>query len=288
MVKVNVGDKVTLTSKRPESWNYKGEMDHLLGKTVTVKTILSYDLFDIEEEGRWLFSTKDIAEVNPKVGDIVHTMLAFKVFRNFGEYMDICDSEGNCIKAPTKSLSISTTNKKENMKAMKDAVLTVAKQLAKANNTVTTLEIKTELRRDYPYYFWTQQAVSDYMSQLAGDGIFTYTDNGTYRTYSLVKSGKGVAPTAGTGTTSVSIMKVAGTIPTKAGNRRRTPKATISRSVVFTYADSPAFESVTINGTIVTKNHIKSQKKSPTGYLTPTKIQKVEAITVGGKTYIVK
>ena len=123
-----------------------------------------------------------------KIGTEVQIMRPFKIFRqlNDGSY-DACDAHGNCLKVNPNEINILTKNQSE-MKAMKDAVLATAKQLCKANNTVTTLEIKTELRRDYPYYFWDQATVSNYMAQLAGDGIFNYTDNGTYRTYSLAKT----------------------------------------------------------------------------------------------------
>jgi methyltransferase-like protein len=62
----------------------------------------------------------------------------------------------------------------------------VAKDLAKANNTVTTLEIKTELRKLFPREQWFQSDISDVMDDLNNEGKFTYVDQGTYRIYSLV------------------------------------------------------------------------------------------------------
>ena len=70
------------------------------------------------------------------------------------------------------------------LKAKQSALKEVATRLLKANNTVTTLEIKAELFVKYPDYYWDQQMVSDYMAQ-EFKGV-DYTDNGTYRTYSFV------------------------------------------------------------------------------------------------------
>lgn len=69
-------------------------------------------------------------------------------------------------------------------KMMKDAVQNTAKKLLKANNTVTTLEIKAELRIKYPHFYWTQSSVSSIMDELYHDGLFSFKDNGIYRTYS--------------------------------------------------------------------------------------------------------
>ena len=61
----------------------------------------------------------------------------------------------------------------------------VANKLLKANNTVTTLEIKLALRKEYPQIKWNQDNISEGMNQLHESGKYTYTDNGTYRIYSL-------------------------------------------------------------------------------------------------------
>lgn len=66
----------------------------------------------------------------------------------------------------------------------------VAKDLAVANNTVTTLEIKTELRKRFSNEKWFQSDISDVMDDLNNESKFSYTDNGTYRVYSLVKTAK--------------------------------------------------------------------------------------------------
>lgn len=63
-------------------------------------------------------------------------------------------------------------------------VFTVAEDLLKATNKLTTLELKLELRKLHPQFYWTQQVVSTKMDKLANLGVFTYKDNGTYRIYS--------------------------------------------------------------------------------------------------------
>lgn len=65
----------------------------------------------------------------------------------------------------------------------KDQVEQVALKLLKANNTVTTLEIKMELRKDFPGV-WSQSEVSSFMDTLQSEGIFTFVDNGSHRIYS--------------------------------------------------------------------------------------------------------
>lgn len=243
----------------------------------------------------------------PEAGEQVSLVLQVKVFRDFEDgTVDVHDDAGNCLRVSKIQLvkSFFEQNNNYTMKAMKDACLTVAKQLAKANNTVTTLEIKNELRRDYPYYFWQQQTVSDYMSQLAADGVFTYTDNGSFRVYSLATPAQ-VAATAGPVSTAINttLSKVAGRIPTNslaqaqtqsAPRRRGRPRktgTTIRPQDVLNFAAQPNFEAVTIDRrgtpTYYTKADIKAQKKSPVGYIGRS-VQNVLAITVGGSTYAVK
>lgn len=60
-----------------------------------------------------------------------------------------------------------------------------AVRLLQANNTVTTLEVKNQLRVDFPNEKWLQKEVSDQMASLARSGNLTFEDNGTFRTYSL-------------------------------------------------------------------------------------------------------
>lgn len=63
-------------------------------------------------------------------------------------------------------------------------------ELLAPNNRVTTLELKLHLRRTAPGFYWTQAVVSEMMNELYERGVLTYTDNGTYRTYSLPVSEK--------------------------------------------------------------------------------------------------
>lgn len=75
-----------------------------------------------------------------------------------------------------------------------DLVLATAVRLIKEYGSTTTLDIKNELRSRHttidvgPITFrpnFTQNIVSDAMMILEGLNFFTYTDNGTYRTYKL-------------------------------------------------------------------------------------------------------
>lgn len=87
-------------------------------------------------------------------------------------------------------VNMSTTGVDALRKAL---VLQCAQTMCKANNTITTLEIKDELRKTQPAYNWRQHlhngvpGVSEIMAEFVNSGVFNVTaDNGTYRTYSLV------------------------------------------------------------------------------------------------------
>lgn len=67
------------------------------------------------------------------------------------------------------------------------AVVMINKQLSKKAGTTTTLDVKNALIKYHPDYKWTQKFVSELMSALEMDNALSFTDNGTYRTYSFYK-----------------------------------------------------------------------------------------------------
>lgn len=73
----------------------------------------------------------------------------------------------------------------------KDMVKNVALDLCNANNTVTTLEIKNRLRKQYPGS-WYQSEISTLMMDLADENEFDYQDNGLFRVYSIYDPNKHV------------------------------------------------------------------------------------------------
>lgn len=64
-----------------------------------------------------------------------------------------------------------------------DLVEKVATRLMYPAKQITTLEIKMELRKEYPQYPWYQQLVSEIMIDLQQAGKFDYQDQGRYRIY---------------------------------------------------------------------------------------------------------
>lgn len=112
----------------------------------------------------------------------------FRVF-NDGSFDCYRKGDGEAWRMQADQLQIANNS---TMKLMKQAVLDTANKLCQANNTVTTLEIKTELRKTHPYFHWIQNSrngltgVSEYMDELYQEGHFVYTDNGQYRVYSAV------------------------------------------------------------------------------------------------------
>lgn len=71
---------------------------------------------------------------------------------------------------------------------MKTLIKKAATDLIQANQMTTTLEIKEELIRTEPTYYWKQSFISSVMAELADNGVFDFTDNGTFRIYELPNS----------------------------------------------------------------------------------------------------
>lgn len=62
-MKLKVGDKVKLKNRRGECWNFAGEMDKYIGKTVTISKICYDNNFKIDDNGGWMFDFDDIEYV---------------------------------------------------------------------------------------------------------------------------------------------------------------------------------------------------------------------------------
>jgi hypothetical protein len=164
---------------------------------------------------------------------------------------------------------------------MKDAVLDTANSLLKAQNTVTTLEIKAELIVKQPQFFWTQAFVSASMDDFQNQGLFNYTDNGTYRIYVDPNSTiiqQGVCGSQGqTGTTPASSLvaqPATQTAPSPTKTRTRKPDNRISKTKALDLLKNSKghfFTAVflkkdgserTING-----QYLKDQDNSPLGFV---------------------
>lgn len=64
-------------------------------------------------------------------------------------------------------------------------VYNMAQKLLKPNNTITNLEIKNQLIKDFSNIKWTQDFIHVVMDNFRRQGLFVIiADNGTYRTYS--------------------------------------------------------------------------------------------------------
>lgn len=118
-------------------------------------------------------------------------------FVNPGKWY-FADSECKAIKtkkvAKTIGKSMTAASKASQDKLLEAMVYDTAIDLLAANNTVTTLEIKVQLRKDCPTYYWQQNTkngvigVSEHMDSLTSQGFFKFKDTGTYRVYSEKKS----------------------------------------------------------------------------------------------------
>lgn len=255
MKKYKAGDLFTFSDVRPYHWNKQGLMDHFLGKTVQLTSVSNPDRNGVQRivfsgAGCYVFLSTD-SPTKFNVGDIL-TISGFgtgglvhyfplgidvEVIRVIksggGNIYDVCSKpSGDCYLVSEGDLILKETKVKNTfMKQMKDAVLDTAKKLLKANNTVTTLEIKVDLRKNHSHFYWTQDTVSKYMDELANEGNFTYSDNGTFRVYSYTKSvSTGVAGTTHVSGTIGTTTPVAVAKTTTKTKQNMATTATISRT----------------------------------------------------------
>jgi hypothetical protein len=193
---------------------------------------------------------------------------------------------------------------------MKDAVLTTAKALLVANNTITTLEIKLQLIKDFPYFYWKQVTVSELVDELVTEGKLTVVDdNGTYRTYAdptqPARTGN-IATGNSTGKVTVTTKKVAST-PTIKAPKGKTISATKAVelmknnkgrffTVTFTKKDQSQRtlngqwvkdQKTNAKGYVLVKDAAK-MKKTPTDCIRNVNLQTLHSISINGSTYRVQ
>ena len=94
---------------------------------------------------------------------------------------------------------------------LKQPDINVAKQMLADwwlnNSTVTSLELKEELRRDYPDHIWNQQWVSWFL----GEQDLQFNDNGTYKVY-YVQPILSTTPSDNISTTTASTIEITVTL----------------------------------------------------------------------------
>lgn len=154
------------------------------------------------------------------------------------------------------------------------AVLDTANQLLVANNTVTTLEIKNELRKKYPTSkAYVQKFVSDTMANFQTSGLFTYTDNGTFRVYSKAGA-SGVAGSTGTVGTSTNVsVKTSKAASVKKIKPAPTKKQTSRSNAILLMQESKGhffsvlFTTKSGNDREMTCQYYKGQAPSQLGYV---------------------
>lgn len=171
------------------------------------------------------------------------------------------------------------------------AIYKMALVLLAANNTVTTLEIKNALRKAN-LGSWYQKDISDVMDKLAQAGTFSYTDNGTYRTYSNTN-------TMTTNTTSSTTTKA-----TKTPTTTKTSKISRTKAIDLIENSKGHFFTVTFTKKDNTERTMnaqyskkQAQNQSKLGYITlkdmtkksPRNVntQTLKALSIGGKNYII-
>lgn len=181
-------------------------------------------------------------------------------------------------------------NNKINLK-MKKSIKEAAEQLIKTNGSTTTLEIKTKLRTDLPFNYWTQSNISDVMSEYSNSGAFDFSDNGTYRTYSFPVVKKSI-------TKKVVVTKKS--VPTHVSG-----KITRKKALDLMKNNKGRFFTVTFvkqDGTnrVLNGQYVKGQNPSPAGYvlvkesgklktgqnpIRNVNLQTLKLLTIAGTTY---
>lgn len=196
----------------------------------------------------------------------------------------------------------------ENIHSLKRMVIVnIMTDLLTANNTVTTLEIKTEARTLYPDFYWDQATVSKVLDELASKGALTYTDNGTFRTYSEVVTKRFV------NTTPTTPKKAVKTTTKRSNNKILTAKVngTITRTKALKLIEnnkghffSVVFDKKSGEERVMNAQYLSDQSDSSLGYVKvketgkmrtdPKKairninLQTLKKISIAGKTYNVK
>lgn len=114
---------------------------------------------------------------------LLDTVMIFRIF-NDGTY-DVCKG-GDCWRVTQAELKPLINIP---MQQMTTAVIDTARRLLRAQNEVTTLEIKAEVIKTHSSYFWTQAYVSAVMDDAHKAGMFTYrettTGGNSHRIYSV-------------------------------------------------------------------------------------------------------
>ena len=166
----------------------------------------------------------------------------------------------------------------------KEKVLAIAKELCKANNTVTTLEIKNELYKRYPYNKWNQKEVSNTMNDLYQEGKFTFTITRAgqvdeHRIYSLVSNTK---------PTKTNTMKTTPSTPTRTRTRSTSTRISRSKALDLIKNSNGKFFTVTFikkDGTrrVMNGQHTSDMGTSSLGYINVkdiTAVRRKESATI--------
>lgn len=168
---------------------------------------------------------------------------------------------------------------------MKEAVESVANQLANSIGRITTLELKMELRNQYPAIMWYQyqhgqvMGVSNLFHELVREGKFkSVADNGTYQTY-MPSSTINVARNNTTTNNLVTTIKKANPVKKAASKKTTTVAPTVkgikiarSKALDLMKNNKGHFFTVTFikqDSTTRTLNgqYVKDQTLSPLGYV---------------------
>lgn len=147
------------------------------------------------ETGDLLKVTANTCKHGFKIGAIV------EVYRKYPDWdaYDVCEKPtGDCWMIRETDTELFKSKIQINMlqqanQMIKTAVQITADKLLATNGTTTTLDVKNQLRIDFPFFYWVQNSepnvkgVSEWMDELANDGCYAYSFDGHHRTYVALK-----------------------------------------------------------------------------------------------------
>ena len=200
----------------------------------------------------------------------------FRVFKD--NTYDVCNKSGDCWR-----VNITEIFKINNpMKQMTEAVINTAKDLCKTSKNVSILDIKQNVVKTHPQYFWTQAYISAVMSDAYKAGIFTQSNikdikNIVYSLNSNTKIKNMSTVTVAVKKTAKKVTKKSSTVvesPKVVSNDTKTTTKTISKTKALELMENNrghffTATFITKEGELRTMNcqYLKDQSNSKLGYV---------------------
>ena len=167
----------------------------------------------------------------------------------------------------------------------KKMIFAMANRLLEANNTVTTLEIKTELRQKYPNEKWYQDDISDVMDDFAGEGLFKFKSEpgGMFRIYSAFKVAAKATPGKPIRISKTKALELIGSTNSKFFTMIFVKKDGTERTINCRFKGKPQISPLGYLSVI----DVAKQRKDPNDCRRQVNLQTLKKMRIFGQDYIV-